>query len=183
MQTTPSVGDLQPVIFDNDAGLLTEVLAVYKPHCRYLKSVALQRIDGATVGRCRLAIPESCYIDDTGHFNCVEFNICYNQMSYYLLAKAVKEKLLPELVGWSIQDYWSRQLSDMFISRFECEFRKPMKSADFSGEIRFLAVRSRPGGPQRQPLVWIDTICTFWDDNGGNCRGRVLIALTNPPAS
>ena len=35
-----------------------------------------------------------CCIDDTGHFNSVEFHICYNQTLYYTVAKSVQERLV-----------------------------------------------------------------------------------------
>ncbi|NET17718.1 MAG: hypothetical protein F6K08_35290 [Okeania sp. SIO1H6] len=34
----------------------------------------------------QFSIGESCYIDDTGHLNAVEFNICYNQLLYVAIA-------------------------------------------------------------------------------------------------
>ena len=40
-------------------------------------------------GKGRFSIPESCYIDSTGHFNAVEFNICYNQLAYVLFAGCI----------------------------------------------------------------------------------------------
>jgi hypothetical protein len=43
------------------------------------------------------AIPESCYIDDTGHFNAVEFNICFNQLAYVLFGKCVDAGILQKL--------------------------------------------------------------------------------------
>src|ERR1041384_5399948 len=92
-----------------DDGLLAEVMRVYLPHCRYLKSAELAATPELTaIGR--FEIGDSCYIDDTGHFNAVEFNICYNQLAYYLIAKTVQEGLLPAFQGWNLDDFWRLQL-------------------------------------------------------------------------
>src|SRR5690348_5245638 len=87
------------------AALLENVLAPYKPHCRYLQRAhvvsgseraGLPASKGTEVSaHGDFAIPESCYIADTGHFNAVEFNICYNQLAYTLLAACVEHKWLP----------------------------------------------------------------------------------------
>lgn len=68
---------------NNDPSLLAQVLNPYKAHCKYLKSAQVTKEGdphdgGRVIGRCEFSIPQSCYIDDTGHFNSVEFNICYN---------------------------------------------------------------------------------------------------------
>jgi hypothetical protein len=134
-------------------------------------------------GRCEFVIPESCYIDDTGHFNSVEFNICYNQMFYYLAAKSVQEGLLPVFAGWTMDDFWARQLSDIFITSYESAFRRPMHGRDvFYGEIEVRQVR-RWAPPGRPALIWIETSCGFRDDSGGRCTGKIRIAITNPPVN
>ena len=43
---------------------------------------------GLISAKGRFSIPDSCYIDDTGHFNAVEFNICFNQLAYVPSASA-----------------------------------------------------------------------------------------------
>jgi FcoT-like thioesterase domain len=71
------------------AGFIAEVLQPYRANAKYLHAAELTyvRSDAAAndeaslvVGRGHFTIPASCYIDDTGHFNAVEFNICYNQL-------------------------------------------------------------------------------------------------------
>ncbi|MEO1375818.1 MAG: FcoT family thioesterase, partial [Cyanobacteria bacterium J06635_10] len=49
------------------------------------------------------SIPESCYIDDTGHFNSVEFNICYNQLFYIIIAYLIKNQLLEVMKDWNLE--------------------------------------------------------------------------------
>src|ERR1051326_3438355 len=77
------------------ASILETVLTPYKKHCRYLQSVPAEKDSSGTAllnGRGTFSIPESCYIADTGPFNAVEFNICYNQLTYSLLAQAIDRK-------------------------------------------------------------------------------------------
>jgi FcoT-like thioesterase domain len=70
--------------------LAAEILRPYKQNATYLKSAEITHVNDKSAispgtadhklvsGKGRFSIPESCYIDDTGHFNAVEFNICYN---------------------------------------------------------------------------------------------------------
>ncbi|MFB2772492.1 FcoT family thioesterase [Pelatocladus sp. BLCC-F211] len=171
---------LNSIWVNNDDILLAQVLKPYKAHCKYLKSAeVIQEGDpqdrGRVIGRCEFAIPESCYIDDTGHFNSVEFNICYNQMMYYVIAKSVKERLMTSFYSWTMADYWAKQLPDIYIVNFESVFRYAMQSRQFRGEIEFTNIRVRSG------LMYIVTKCRYWDDQGGNCSGNVKLAIVNPP--
>jgi hypothetical protein len=167
-----------------DAALLGEVLHVYKPHCRYLTAATVELVNGVAVGQCEFSIPESCYIDDTGHFNAVEFNICYNQMLYYVCAKSVRERLIPAFAHWTMADYWARQLPNFYIATYQAVFKQPMSGRQpFHGEIRLLHVKQQRGAGGRQPLIWLDTSCRYWEDDGGHCLGSVGIAITNPPPS
>ena len=72
-------------------------------------------------------------IGDTGHFNSVEFNICYNQLIYYLIAKSVQEGLLPALRGWTLDDFWRSQLPDILITNFSSSFKRKMRGKRFFG--------------------------------------------------
>ena len=169
-------------IYVNDDILLAEVIKPYKAHCKYLKSAeVIQEGDpqhgGRVIGRCEFAIPESCYIDDTGHFNAVEFNICYNQMMYYVIAKSVKERLIKSFRSWTMADYWAKQLPDVYIVNFESAFRRAMQARQFWGEIELTDIRTRSG------LMYIITKCRYWDDKGGNCSGKVKLAIVNPPVT
>ncbi|MEN8129659.1 MAG: FcoT family thioesterase [Pseudomonadota bacterium] len=164
--------------FASDSDLMVRVLKPYKENCKYLKSADVfsegDPLDGGRViGRCEFSIPESCYIDDTGHFNSVEFNICYNQMMYYVVAKSVKERLMSSFVSWTMDDYWQKQLPDIFIVNFESSFKKSMKSHRFFGVIEFNKVRKRSG------LLFINTACQYWDQNNGSCSGKVNLAILN----
>ncbi|MET9448438.1 FcoT family thioesterase [Streptomyces cinerochromogenes] len=173
-------------IVDNDAQLLDHVLRPYRENCRYLKSGVLSvsgqpMNGGVATATCEFEIPESCYIDNTGHFNAVEFNICYNQMFYYIAAKAVQDKLFAPFDAWSMQDYWDRQLPDILIAKMSSQFRRAINPKRFSGEITVTKVVERARGTGAGMLVVADTACRFWDEQGGDSRGEVKIAITNAP--
>ncbi|ADO69491.1 FcoT family thioesterase [Stigmatella aurantiaca] len=164
-----------------DPALLQQVLIPYKPHCRYLLRAHLEHEGASTPeGRSRgngaaaqgeFSIPESCYIDDTGHFNAVEFNICYNQLAYFLLASCAHHRLEP-LAAWSIEEYRRRQLSDFLIVQFSSSFRKQMKAAHFTGRVELRKVMGRGKS------LFIKTYCRFEDGHGGLSEGEPLIAIT-----
>jgi hypothetical protein len=175
------------VLFPNDTELLTRVMRPYRAkNCVYLQSAEVlvepSGADGLGVtARCTFAIPESCYIDDTGHFNSVEFNICYNQMSYYLIAKLVKESAAHPFDGWSMTDFWDRQLGDILITDFRSAFRTQMSGRFFRGEVEIIEVVAWDGSDIRDPLVVVRTRCRYWDEHGGESHGEVTAAITNPP--
>ncbi|MEU5846867.1 (2E)-enoyl-ACP glycyltransferase [Saccharopolyspora shandongensis] len=164
----------------SDGTLLRQVLRPYKPHCKYLKSANVTSGEALPSARCEFAIPESCYIDDTGHLNAVEVNICYNQMLYYTIAASVQYGLMEEFRGWTMSDYWKHQLPDILIARFASKFRSPVNPRRFEGEIDFLSVqrRSPGGGP---PMLVANTAYRYWDAEGGRCNGEVTITVLNLP--
>ncbi|TQE29281.1 hypothetical protein SipoB123_07675 [Streptomyces ipomoeae] len=176
------------MVYENDAELLEKVLVPYKPNCRYLKSaelsVASEGDSEATSRiRCTFEIPESCYIDDTGHFNAVEFNICYNQMVYYILAKSVKEGVTEPFDSWTMEQFWERQLPDMFIIDYlHSSFRSRMNGKKFQGELNIAGI-SQWEGFEEGPWILIDTTCRFWEELGGKSQGKVRLAVRNPPPS
>ncbi|MFG2222965.1 FcoT family thioesterase [Streptomyces sp. NPDC048644] len=163
-----------------DPELLAQVLRPYKEHCKYLKSVVVTSVDGDVSTQCEFAIPESCYIDDTGHLNSVEVNICYNQVMYYTVAAAVRWKLLADFAGWTMEDYWKRQLPDILIARFESTFRRPVNPRAFRGEFAFQQIQRRaPGGGP--PLLVAHTTHRYHDASGGRCDGKATLAFPNLP--
>jgi hypothetical protein len=168
--------------------LLAEVLSPYKPHCRYLLRAWTESDDGETpwsaadgwsgpapVARYRgeFGITESCYIDETGHFNAVEFNICFNQFYYVTVAQAVVASAFPALRGMSFEEYRRRQLPDVLIHDFRSAFKKPLRRESFHGQIAYTAVEDM------RRFVLFRTRCRFWDDLGGSCHGEVTLVLMN----
>ncbi|UED87276.1 FcoT family thioesterase [Streptomyces profundus] len=170
--------------FGHDKVLLDRVLKVYKPHCRYLLTTSVRadgdpgEPDGLIRLRGDFRISESCYIDDTGHFNAVEFNICFNQMIYFIMAKSLQERVLGVFSSWDMDTFWRRQLPDMFIVDFSSSFRRPMRGREFWGELDIVRATRRDGG--NGPLVFLDTLCRFGEAAAPACRGKVRLALREP---
>jgi len=167
---------------------VADILKPYRAHARYLKSAeitqfsdkALQGNDSDVslfTGTGRFSIPESCYIDDTGHFNAVEFNICYNQLAYVVFGKCVEAGLMHQL--WrvnvnipSFTDYKRHQLPAMLIVRVDgVRFFKPMKSDDFSAELTIdrMTLLGQAG--------FFFTSITFSDCEGVKAKGSVVLAF------
>ncbi|WP_330286929.1 (2E)-enoyl-ACP glycyltransferase [Streptomyces sp. NBC_00576] len=164
-----------------DEALLDRVLEPYKEHCKYLRSGVVTVNDaGQAAARCEFVIPESCYIDDTGHLNSVEVNICYNQMMYYLVAKSVKEGLQTGFASWTLDDFWKHQLPDILIARFSSNFRRPVNPRAFSGEMEFRSVTRRaPAGAR--PFLHAETAFRYRDAESGRCDGEATLAFVNVP--
>jgi len=177
-----------PITISED--LLTDILKPYRPNARYLKLAEITHFrdsdqveKGAkdvplAVGVGRFAIPESCYIDDTGHFNAVEFNICYNQLAYVVFAKGVEAGLVhqvrrEEVDAPSLTEYKRHQLPAMLIVGIEgVRFFKQLKSSDFGGELT-ISKASSVGG------AWFfSTSITFSDHEGVKAKGSVMLAYS-----
>jgi hypothetical protein len=171
---------MMPQQLATDRELLDGVLRPYRDHSRYLREAEVTGRPDAVSARGRFGIAESCYIDDTGHFNAVEFNICYNQLGYYLIAKCVEDRLFDAFSTWTMADFWERQLSDVLIYRLGSRFRRMINPRSFEGEVVFQEPRVsvRPGRPA---VMSMETTCSFWDDEGGSADGTVKLAFTRLP--
>ncbi|WP_079174884.1 FcoT family thioesterase [Streptomyces malaysiense] len=169
-----------PRSYATDGELLARVLAPYKEHCEYLRSAEVTASGGLSRARCAFAIPESCYIDDTGHLNSVEVNIAYNQMMYYLVAKSVQERLLTGFEDWTLDDFWRHQLPDILIARFTANFRRPVDPRRFTGEMEFRSV-TRRASATAGPFLHAPTAFRYQDAHGGRCDGEVTLAFVNVP--
>ena len=186
----------EPPIHISDA-FVAAILKPYRPNARYLKSAEITHLSDKTAtkdaafvtGTGRFAIPESCYIDDTGHFNAVEFNICYNQLAYVLFGKCIElgilQKLNSELqkfsdekangLSLSMADYKRHQLPAMLIVSIEgVRFFKQLKSDDFRGALSINRVAPVGG-------AWFFfTTITFSDAEGVKAKGSVVLAFVPP---
>lgn len=166
--------------------LCARVLAPYKPHCRYVHRAELSHArDGRTPQPddpgswirldAECGITEPCYIEATGHFNAVEYNITYNQMLYLGLAELTRLRLLPELRNWNLDDFFRHQLPDVLIANYNARFRRPMKSQAFRGWVAFCGVTTRP----QRNLLMVSTRSGCSTAAGGSCEAEVTIALVN----
>jgi len=167
-----------------------QILKPYRDHAKYLKSAEITQFcdkpaaadfNGDTkliTAKGRFSIPESCYIDDTGHFNAVEFNICYNQLAYVMFGKCVDAGLMHRLRRekvdvLSFSEFKRQQLPAMMIVSIESRYFKQLKSDDFTGELVLTKVSSVGG-------AWFFfTTMTFADRDGVKAKGSVVLAY-NP---
>jgi hypothetical protein len=163
-----------------DRELIGHVLRPYRDHSRYLRDADVTRQADGVSARGRFSIAESCYIDNTGHFNAVEFNICYNQLGYYLLAKCIEDDLLDAFSAWSMADFWERQLSDVLIYRLSSRFRRMINPRSFEGEIVFQKPRVS-ARPNNSSIMSMETTCSFWDGDNGAADGTGKIVFTRLP--
>ncbi|MEV0899950.1 FcoT family thioesterase [Actinoplanes sp. NPDC049802] len=169
----------QRITWPDDPELLAGVLRPYaRPRTEYLKSATVHVANGLASAEGEFSIPFPCYIDDTGHLNSVEVNICFNQLMYYLIAKCVQERAVPALAAWTMTDYWAKQLPDMLIAKFSSKFIRPIDSQAFHGEVSFAEFSERN---RSRPVQFIDMPWRFWDAAGGIAMGEVRMALIEPP--
>ena len=149
---------------------------------RYLHQVTIERpepdkpqnlADVCAVGQ--FSIPESCYIRNTGHFNAVEFNICYNQLVYVLIAYLVREKLIAPLSYMDMDTFYERQLPDILIVKYGCKFKKEMQSHHVTGRIHIDNVLKRGRS------VLLRTQVSFKDRSGGSSAGEIMLAVVRNP--
>lgn len=162
-----------------DVALLARTMRPYASKGTvYLRRAQVARRGGTVVGAGEFAIERSCYIEDTGHFNAVEFTISYNQLAYYTLAVAIRDRLIPELAGWSMDDYWARQLPSVLISRFATHYRRPIDPRSYTAELTVgeMTFRNRS-----RPLYTLRTGVEFADAAGGSAVGDIEIVLLDPP--
>ena len=166
-----------------------DILKPYRAHAKYLKSAEITSFcdkSAATdftsdtslvTAKGRFAIPESCYIDDTGHFNAVEFNICYNQLAYVLFGKCIEAGLLGRLRRekvnvLSFPEFKRHQLPSMVIVSIESRYYKQLQSDDFTGELVLNKISSVGD-------AWFFfTTISFADRGGVKAKGSVVLAFS-----
>lgn len=161
----------------HDPDLLADVLQVYRPEARYLRTMT-HRFDGEKIrGEAELSIEGSCYIDDTGHLNAVDVLIGYNQMAYQTIATLIRHSLCPPFSEWSMGDFRRRHLPDMVIADSTFTFRRPIDSRRFRAELVFDSIESyRKGSRQRIALT---TSVGFGNDTLDGCRGEVRVVIVD----
>lgn len=164
----------------DDAVLLEHTMIPYASRDTiYLKRATTHLSGGAVVSEGDFGFQNSCYIEETGHFNAVEFIISYNQLIYYTLAAAVRDRLIPELEHWTMQDYWDRQLPSVLISKMSTRYRQPINARCYQGHLRITDVEFRN---RSRPLLALQTSVEFSDTGIGSVHGDVEIVLIDLPA-
>jgi hypothetical protein len=164
---------------DDDAVLLNRTMTPYvAKDTIYLKEATVEKRHDAIVGTGELGFERSCYIDETGHFNAVEFIISYNQLFYFTLAASVRDQLIPELAGWTMDDYWQRQLPSVLISKMATRFRQPINSRSYRGVLTITDVEFRN---RSRPLLALQTTIEFSDAGIGSAVGELEIVVVDLP--
>jgi hypothetical protein len=169
---------------------IDDILKPYRSHAQYLKSAELTHFQdksstatkgkdaGLISAKGRFSIPESCYIDDTGHFNAVEFNICFNQLAYVAFGKCLEANILKNLrlegASVSFADFKRHQLANMLIVSIESRYYKMLKSDDFTAELTINRISASAGA------YFVFTSITFADAEGIKAKGTVLLAFAPP---
>jgi hypothetical protein len=162
---------------------LADILAPYRANARYLASAEITHVSNLASrqavqprsplmrGMGTFAIPQSCDIDDAGHFNAVEFTICYNQLAYVLFGKCIATGLLEDLRFLTFAEYKRQQLPSWLIVSIESHYLKPLNRERLYGELtlnRVVAVR--------RGLFFFTTI-TFADEEDVKATGSVVLAF------
>jgi hypothetical protein len=157
---------------------LANVLVPYRDHCKYLKQAEFTSdLDEGVKGyqmHGQFGIEDSCYIDDTGHFNAVEFNICYNQLAYLHLGHCIKHRLIPELYEFDHASFQKMQLSHFLIASITSSYGAEINARKFKGKFGINSIRRRSG------CTFIKTFCDFTDDENGRSKGEVTLAVLAP---
>lgn len=166
---------------DVNTNLVNLFLEPYKDDCKYLQKAYFSNSQAQKnhenqslwVIKGDFAIPESCYISATGHFNSVEFNICYNQLFYIMIAYLLDNHLLAVMQDWDLETYKRRQLSNFLIVKFSSIFRRPINPSKFQGTL------SINKSSVRGNLIILKTTCNFSDNQDGWSEGDITIAVLN----
>lgn len=155
--------------------LLAKIMKPYRPDTTYLKkAIILTKEDGTKIGYGEFSIQESCYIDDTGHFNAVEFNICYNQLAYTYLGDQIAQGNIPELAGFANDVFFEKQLSHFLIASITSSYKRPMNAKHFYGEFEIESII------KKSKCTFIKTLCKYYDDANGQSSGEITLAVIHP---
>ena len=165
-----------------EAQFIAKVLTPYRAQARYLRTAQIDGLgEGADAGARRglftasgtFSIGESCYIDDTGHFNAVEFNICFNQLAYVVFGKCIDEGLIPELSFIDFDEFRRGQLPCWLIVGVDgVRFSKQLDRNDFRAALRVERMSSVRG------TKFFFTTIAFSDSEGVKTTGSVVLSYT-----
>jgi len=160
---------------DIDDGFTNKVLTPYFQHSRYLQRAWFQQSETldpqSLIMSGEFSIPESCYIDDTGHFNAVEYNISFNQICYVHLAHCIKNALIPELSDYDMDKFFEKQLPNVLIAKLTSSYQSQMNAKHFYGTYGINTIK------KTSKCTFIKTYCHFYDDDKGKSTGEVTLAV------
>ena len=158
-----------------------EILKPYRENATYLKAAEItagQRQDGDRRHRPEADHRQGPLLDPrellhrlTGHFNAVEFNICYNQLAYVLFAGCIDAGVMGKVRAVegagipTVAEFKHDQLPAMMIVALESRYFKPLDSKDFTAELSISKI-SAVGN------AWFFfTTITFSDAEGVKAKG------------
>jgi hypothetical protein len=161
---------------------LARVLVPYRDNCKYLQRIAFEYLPtGADVTPDQseasltaigdMSIAESCYIDSTGHFNAVEFQICANQLMYALGAECTRLGLVRALAALDLDGFYDRQLANVLITNVTSTFRRVVNPRRFRGRLQL-----ERSYLMRERLFWECTV-TYSDDDNGLADGNIVVTM------
>jgi len=161
---------------------LARVLVPYRDNCKYLQRIAFEYLpasagvspdqsEASLTALGDLCITESCYIDATGHFNAVEFQICANQLMYALGAECTRLRLVRALASLDLDGFYERQLANVLITNVTSTFRRVVNPRRFRGRLRLDRAYL-----MRERLFWECTI-TYSDDEHGLADGNIVVTM------
>lgn len=159
--------------------LLAKVLEPYAcKDSRYLVDAAYKATEDSVLAYGNFSIGDSAYIRSTGHFNAVEFVLCFNQLAYCAFAPAVLNGEIAALRGWSIEDYFNYQLPSMLIKTTASRFKRQINASKFSARLS-----CKDFEVVERSLRYLKIPCAieFWDEQGGSASGEVELAALNIP--
>ena len=163
---------------------LDQTLDCYFPNVRYLQNARVEcgdlgepfeceLGDCVAVARAEFSSRPAWYIRDTGHFNSIEFNICYNQLAFVLVGQCIEvgavsalSALLPK------HEFRDRMLPDLVISRYSVSFDRPMLAPEFCASTGIMKVISKMGRLFLQTRCWVGPAQGSWCS-----RGDVTLAV------
>lgn len=184
--TRTSQAKVSPIFLQDQ--VLKQVLKPYvRTQTDYLKSGHVVSVSGDVDTLFKMhgefKIPVSCYIDSTGHFNAVEYIICYNQLAYFAFGELISTGLLKTLPINSTNEkvailineltyeaYLKKQLESMYILKSETKFKAPIEPGLFYADLSIRKILYRKG------TFFIKTDCRFYDDIRGEADGEITLA-------
>lgn len=162
-------------IYEISGDFIQKVLRPYRANASYLKQATFycdkdKGIDGLRI-KGVFGIEESCYIDNTGHFNAVEYNICYNQLGYVFFAHCIEHKLLEELSDYTLDYFLENQLPNFLILKITSSFSSVLNAKHFHGTWGIKSTK------KTSRLTFLNTFCDFEDQTGGRSSGEVTAGV------
>lgn len=168
---------------DIPPSFVEETLACYFEGCRYLQAASLEvRPDARpfesaygrvlALARGRFTGVPPWYIRDTGHFNSIELNLCYNQLTYVALAHAAVTGAVPWFsVYMQGEQAQTRKLTDVLITSFSSRFIREMRAEHFTGDFWVEKAVAR------NDKLFLRTGMAVFDPNGEQCSTATVQAV------